>query len=125
MAIISHQQPFCHVHFGPPKLSLKHIHSQTHAVMKPAPNAIHGTSNASSIMQGDGHGTLAMWFVAWHTALTGVEEILTHSYSSHDLVLPKSPTMFGTVPASLEDITCTAGIGQWMVAMTPADRDGV
>jgi hypothetical protein len=44
--------------------------------------------------------------------------------SSHDLVPPKSPTAFGTVPASLEDIMWAVGIGQWMAAMTPADRDG-
>jgi hypothetical protein len=76
-------------------------------------------------MQGDGHGTLVMLFVVQHMALTGVEEILTHSYSSHNLVPPKSPTTFGTVPASLEDIMWAVGIGQWMVAATPADRDGV
>jgi hypothetical protein len=75
-------------------------------------------------MQGDGHGTLAMQFIMWHTALTGVEEILTHSYSSCNLALPKSPTTFGAVLASLEDITWAVGIGQWMVAATPADRDG-
>jgi hypothetical protein len=79
--------------------------------MKPASNTIHRTSNASSIMQRDGHGTPAMQFVVQHMALTGVEEILTHSYSSHDLALPKNPTTFGAVPASLEDIAWAVGIG--------------
>jgi hypothetical protein len=99
-------------------------HCQTRAVAKLVPNAIRGTSNASSIVQGDGHGTPAMRFAARHTALTRVEEILAHSYSSRDLAPPKSPTAFGAVPASLEDIAWAAGIEQRMAAATPADRDG-
>jgi CRAL/TRIO domain len=98
-------------------------HSQASAVAKPVPNATRETSNASSIVQGDGHGTAAMRYAARHTALTRVEEILAHSYSSRDLAPPKSPTAFGAVPASLEDIAWAVGIEQRMAAATPADRD--
>jgi hypothetical protein len=68
---------------------------------------------------------MVMWYVAWHMALTCVEEILTHSYSLCDMVLSKSPTTFGTVLASLEDIAWAVGIEQYIVATTPADRNKV
>jgi hypothetical protein len=58
-------------------------------------------------------------------ALIYVEEILAHSYSLCDMVLPKSSTTFGTVLASLKDILWAVGIEQYMVAATPADRDRV
>jgi hypothetical protein len=45
-----------------------------------------------------------MWYAVQHMALTHVEEILTHSYSLHDMALLKSPTTFGTVLTLLEDI---------------------
>jgi hypothetical protein len=63
--------------------------------------------------------------MAYTVALTCVEEILAHSYSLCDMVLPKSPTTFSTVLASLEDIAWAVGIEQYMVAVTPADRDRV
>jgi hypothetical protein len=74
-------------------------------------------------MQGDRHGTMAMWYTVQHMALTCVEEILTHSYSLQGMALPKSPTMFGAALASLENIAWAVGIEQHMVAVTPTDRD--
>jgi hypothetical protein len=90
------------------------------AVTKPGRHATRGTSNASSIGQGDGHGTAAMRYAARHTALTRVEEILAHSYSSRDIA-PKSPNAFGAAPASLEDIGWAAGIEQRLAGATTAD----
>jgi hypothetical protein len=73
-----------------------------------------GTSSASSIVpEGGGHGTPAMRYAARHTALSRVEDILAHSYSSRDLLPPDSPNAFGAnmpAPASLEDIAWAAGI---------------
>jgi hypothetical protein len=89
-------------------------HSQASAVAKPVPNATHETLNASSIVQGDGHRTVAMQYAARHTALTRVEEILAHSYRSRDMAPPKSPTAFGAVLPSLEDIAWAVGIEQCM-----------
>jgi hypothetical protein len=53
-----------------------------------------------------------MRYAARHTALSRVEEILAHSYSSRDLIPPDSPNAFGATPApaSLEDIAWAAGI---------------
>jgi hypothetical protein len=80
-------------------------------------NATRGTSSASSIVpEGGGHGTPAMRYAARHTALSRVEEILAHSYSSRDLIPPDSPNAFGAAPApapaSFEDmdIAWAAGI---------------
>jgi hypothetical protein len=66
---------------------------------------------------------MVMWYVAWHIALICMEEILAHSYSLCDMVLPKSSTTFGTVLASLKDIAWAVGIEQYMMAATSADRD--
>ncbi|KAI0251672.1 hypothetical protein BJV78DRAFT_1282330 [Lactifluus subvellereus] len=90
----------------------------------PATRAIRGTSDASSIVQGGGHGTAAMRYAARHTALTRVEEILAHSYSSRDMA-PSSPNAFGAAPASLEDIAWAAGIEQRLAAATSAERAGM
>jgi len=88
-------------------------------------NAARGTSNASSIVpEGGGHGTPAMRYAARHTALSRVEEILTHSYSARDLVPPDSPNAFGAIsPASLEDIAWAAGIEHRLAVAAAADRD--
>jgi len=83
-----------------------------------------GTSSASSITLGDGHGTPAMRYAARHTALSRVEEILANSYSSRDLA-PGSPNAFGAAPASLEDIAWAAGIEQRLAMGTSADREEV
>jgi hypothetical protein len=100
---------------------------QSSTVAKPAapPHAARGTSNSSSIEQGDGHGTAAMRYAARHAALTRVEEILAHSYSSREIVPPKSPNAFGAAPASLEDIAWAAGIEQRLTAAASEDKDGV
>ena len=76
-------------------------------------NAARGTSSTGSIVpEGGGHGTPAMRYAGRHTALSRVEEILDHSYSSRDLVPPDNPNAFGATPvlASLEDIAWAAGI---------------
>ena len=73
-----------------------------------------GISNASSVAQGDGHGTPAMCYACYaarHTALSRVEEILARSYSSRDLA-HDSPNGFGATPGSLDDIMWAAGIEQ-------------
>jgi len=70
-----------------------------------------GTSSASSIALGVGHGTPAVRYAARHTALSRVEEILANSYSSRDLAAD-SPNALGGAPASLEDIAWAAGIEQ-------------
>ncbi|KAI0251676.1 hypothetical protein BJV78DRAFT_417451 [Lactifluus subvellereus] len=101
-------------------------HPQARALTRPAPatRGTRGTSDASSIVQGSGHGTAAMRYAARHTALTRVEEILAHSYSSRDMA-PSSPNAFGAAPASLEDIAWAAGIEQRLAAATSADRAGL
>jgi len=83
-----------------------------------------GISNASSVAQGDGHGTPAMRFAARHTALSRVEEILAHSYSSRDLS-HDSPNAFGATPGSLDDIAWAAGIEQRLAVADYTDRGGV
>jgi hypothetical protein len=83
-----------------------------------------GTSSASSIALGDGHGTPAVRYAARHTALSRVEEILANSYSSRDLA-PSSPNAFGGAPASLEDIAWAAGIEQRLAVGTSANREDV
>ena len=83
-----------------------------------------GTSNASSVAQGDGHGTPAMRYAARHTALSRVEEILACSYSSRELA-HDSPNGFGAAPASLDDIAWAAGIEQRLAVADRADRDEV
>ena len=91
---------------------------------RPAPQtqAARGTSNASSIVAGDGaHGTPAMRYAARHTALARVEDILAHSYSGRDLA-PDSPNAFGASPASLEDFAWAGGIEQRLAAAVSADR---
>jgi hypothetical protein len=86
--------------------------------------AARGTSNASSITLGDGHGTPAMRYAARHTALSRVEEILANSYSSRDLT-PDSPNAFGASPASLEDIAWAVGIEQRLAVAASVDREEV
>ncbi len=100
----------------------------TQAVPLPQPqaNAVRGTSSASSIVPEDGgHGTPAMRYAARHTALSRVEEILAHSYSSRDLAPPDSPNAFGAAapsPSSLEDIAWAAGIEQRLALAAAVDR---
>lgn len=84
---------------------------------RPALQAARGNSDASSIVQGDGHGTPAMRYAARHGALSRVEEILAYSYSSRDLA-PNSPNAFGAAPASLGDIAWAAGIEQRLASAT-------
>jgi hypothetical protein len=101
--------------------------ARTRAVPQPQPqaNAARGTSNASSIVpEGGGYGTPAMRYAARHTALSRVEEILAHSYSSRDLAPPDSPNAFGAAPSpsSLEDIAWAAGIEQRLAAAAAVDR---
>ena len=84
-----------------------------------------GISVASSVAQGDGHGTPAMRYAARHTALSRVEEILAHSYSSRDLA-HDSPNGFGAAPtASLGDIGWAAGIEHRLAVAESVDRDEV
>ena len=100
---------------------------------QPQPQANHATaretSSASSIVpEGGGHGTPAMRYAARHTALSRVEEILAHSYSSRDLIPPDSPNAFGAaspVPASLEDIAWAAGIEHRLAVASAASADKV
>jgi hypothetical protein len=61
-------------------------HCQASAVAKPVLNTTRKTSNASSIVQGDGHGTAAMRYAARHTALTRVEEILGSPFAASPFV---------------------------------------
>src|SRR5260221_11139001 len=75
-----------------------------------------GISNASSVTQGDGHGTAAMRYVRRHTAHSRVEEILARNYSSRDLA-HDSPNVFGATPGSLDDIAWAAGIEQRRLAV--------
>lgn len=106
------------------------LHHARAAVPQPQPqanaNAARRTSSASSIVpEGGGHGTPAMRYAARHTALSRVEEILAHSYSSRDLVPPDSPNAFGAtpVPASLEDIAWAAGIEHRLAVAAAASAD--
>ncbi|KAH9967003.1 hypothetical protein BJV74DRAFT_284641 [Russula compacta] len=94
-------------------------HRETPVHTRPALQAARGTSDASSIAQGDGHGTPAIRYAARHGALSRVEEILAYSYSSRDLA-PDSPNAFGATPASLGDIACAVGIEQ-RLASTASD----
>jgi len=104
--------------------------ARTRAVPQPQPrpqaNAARGASSASSIVsEGGGHGTPAMRYAARHTALSRVEEILAHSYSSRDLAPPDSPNAFGAAapsPSSLEDIAWAAGIEQRLAIAAAVDR---
>ncbi|KAN0105746.1 hypothetical protein V8E52_010705 [Russula decolorans] len=97
---------------------------------QPQPQANHaaarGTSSASSIVpEGGGYGTPAMRYAARHTALSRVEEILVHSYSSRDLIPPDSPNAFGATPtlASLEDFGWAAGIEHRLAVASAASAD--
>ena len=65
-----------------------------------------------------------MRFAARHTALSRVEEILAHSYSSRDLS-HDSPNAFGATPGSLDDIAWAAGIEQRLAVADYTDRGGV
>jgi hypothetical protein len=101
---------------------------QRAALRQPQPeanNAARGTSSASSIApEGGGHGTPAMRYAARHTALSRVEDILVHSYSARDLILPDSPNAFGAVtPASMEDIAWAAGIEHRLAVAAAASAD--
>ena len=93
---------------------------------EPQANAARGTSSASSIVpEGGGHGTPAMRYAARHTALSRVEEIVTHSYSSRDLIPPDSPNAFGATPASMEDIAWAAGIEHRLAVAAAASADNL
>jgi len=65
-----------------------------------------------------------MRYAARHTALSRVEEILAHSYSSRDLA-HDSPNGFGATPGSLDDIAWAAGIEQRLAVAENTDRDDV
>jgi hypothetical protein len=65
-----------------------------------------------------------MRYAARHTALSRVEEILAHSYSSRD-VAHDSPNGFGATPGSLDDIAWAAGIEQRLAVADYTDRDPV
>ena len=99
-------------------------HLQGTARTRPAPQAARGISSASSIGQGDGHGTPAMRYAARQTALSRVGEILASGYSSRDLAY-ESPNGFGAAPASLEDIAWAAGIEQRLAVAGCSDKDKV
>ena len=85
-------------------------------------------------MLSEGHGTPAMRYAARKTALSRVEDILAHSYSSRDLALAaaspggpgpdamgvRAPSMVSTALASTEeqeeDVAFAAGIVQRLTA---------
>ena len=116
--------------FSPPPVrpaSNRTRHPQAQALTRSAPatHAIRDTSsNASSIALGDAHGTAAMRYAARHAALTRVEEILAHSYSSREIA-PSSPNAFGAALASPEDVAWAAGIEQRLGAAASAERAGM
>ena len=103
-------------------------HSRTpHAARQPV---VRVDSGASSIVLSEGHGTPAMRYAARKTALSRVEDILAHSYSSRDLALAspggpdamgvRAPSMVSTALASTEEqeegVAFAAGIVQRLAA---------
>ena len=83
-------------------------------------DAPRGISNASSVAQGDGHGTLAMCYAARHTSLSRVEE--SSPAATACAIWRTTAQIFGAAPASLKDI---AGIEQRLAIGDRADRDKV
>lgn len=88
-------------------------------VQAEAARADSGTSSIAA-QDDDVRGTPAMRYAARHAALSRVERILVHSYSSRDLAPPHSPNAFGAVPASLEDLAWAGGIEQRLAAASAA-----